>query len=322
MSTSSTPVADALGAPAAEDWTPVETSASGAEVVESDEAKAAPPRTPDPGAVSVVGFEKDADVAYFKVRVQLCSLTYELRRRYSQFEALARCMRVAAGRLPTRFLIRHTDENLAARGAALENWLRALLAADSGCASDVELERFLELEAARAVLLAVERAQHCSPSPSASKLIEELETRRARSAVRNCIVNQLESEKASLLRELSGQASQVKRLEFGMTTAKNLVATLRQQLIETERSRAEPKPETAAAPEPEPVVEEAPPAPAPLAPIPPTPIPDPRPPLVLKQSVAESASPARKGGKAGKRKGGKAHTATPTSLTSLPISAH
>lgn len=144
------------------------------------------PSGPGFDCVEIVGFERDADcVEFFLVRVRLLSIQYVLKRRYSQFEALARSMRVAGRRhaLPSKY-VRHTDENLNHRGEALERWIRAV-AADEACASDVEhyLWPFLELDSARALmaqLLLEEQANAIASENSSEGVLSEAEAERVR----------------------------------------------------------------------------------------------------------------------------------------------
>lgn len=107
-----------------------------------------------PSSVSVADFERVDGVEFFRVCVSSAPYSYELRRRYSQFEALARSMGGTARKhpLPSKYLGRHTDANVAARARALEAWLHAVLA-DASCSHDVQLyvRPFLELDAAKAL---------------------------------------------------------------------------------------------------------------------------------------------------------------------------
>ncbi|KAG8462505.1 hypothetical protein KFE25_010330 [Diacronema lutheri] len=211
-------------------WTRVDTNGDGALA----DVVVAPLDGPD--SVDVPGFQRDATgVEFFRVRVRLGAVQYELRRRFSQFEAVARSMRTAARKhaLPPKHLIRHTDENLALRADALEGWMRAVLG-DGECASDAELYLwpFLELDAARALLAQALPDEPCAPSAPADE-----------PAALSCVppnsdaVRKLEAERERLRAELGDKASEVRRLEHGMVTAKALVATLRQHLVEAERSR-------------------------------------------------------------------------------------
>ena len=261
-------------------WTRVDTNGDGALA----DVVVAPLDGPD--SVDVPGFQRDATgVEFFRVRVRLGAVQYELRRRFSQFEAVARSMRTAARKhaLPPKHLIRHTDENLALRADALEGWMRAVLG-DGECASDAELYLwpFLELDAARALLAQALPDEPCAPSapadepaalscvPPNSDAVRKLEAERerlraelgdkvgARSRAREapvfCLVCPPSTPPAcahparppvecrTLARAVRSarrraQASEVRRLEHGMVTAKALVATLRQHLVEAERSR-------------------------------------------------------------------------------------
>lgn len=158
-----------------------------------------------PDSVDVTGFERDADgCAFFALRIRIGRAQYEIKRRYSQFEALARAMRVAGRRhaLPAKYMCWHSDENLRHRGKALEIWIRAV-AADEACAADVRtyLWPYLELDAARA-LIAQARASEAPPGTPVAEMTAELAARRERSAERNERLSEAEAEQARLKAEL------------------------------------------------------------------------------------------------------------------------
>jgi hypothetical protein len=198
-----------LGCADGEEWTPIEEGAA---------SPPAPPALHALAALSVGRFERDGEgVEFFVVRVELqqAGVAYELRRRFSQFEALARSMRAAVRRhsLPPK-TIRHTDENIQARGVALEAWLHSLLSDQSaGVAADVQtyLRPFLELDAARALL-----EQHAREGID-HDLTAELSARRARSAERSQAVERLEMELVDKVRATLQGATPQGRTSQGST---------------------------------------------------------------------------------------------------------